>query len=658
MVFKKSYLKYILFAVAVSAICWDLAVSKMDVVSGSYRMESDFDALSGATTKVGIVTSDFAGLSDPIARNINPSYKQIEEMVGKAIELQGGFEYVIDTGDQVYIKVNLVGGNSASGNGENTDVRVVKALMKHIADYTNGNVEIIVAEGTARTNDDPKKSGSVWENSGYTDLLTDTSLKDINFSLLNSNQPFEDVIEVDLGSEATSAPQGSKYYVHRAQLEADVYIVVPVLKIHNTGITSALKLQVGSCPAAYYGYNKTGGTVHCPTGLIHEIGQRTWTTEGIVDLCNVADIDFCVIDAIMCLETKKTDNEYNRVRYNVVFAGADPVAIDHVGAKLMGLNPDDIAHVTLAEKVGLGTNDAEHIIIEGVPIAEAMKKVKKSQSSDGKFGQSNRTWILSQAFQGTNINEEFFIDEANIEPLPGKTGWSQPVYFFDDRIDLMSWYSGAANVVTYAFTYFDAQKDQEAELWLGTHEAMWVYVNGEKVYSFSSTRSYGDGDRGEYTNKINIKEGRNTLLVKTLNKYGDFTFALNICEVERDPLYYGNRVDGLKFYIDELGSGSELNTGNSIQEFSNSFSPGSYPNPASDHSTISFELSRSRNLKVDIYDLNGRMVKSLCNEKLSAGSHELVWNLNSEQGVRVSKGVYVCRIVSGMQSSSLKLIVE
>ena len=72
------------------------------------------------------------------------------------------------------------------------------------------------------------------------------------------------MIEVDLGSEGMSAKQGTKYSVHRAELEADVYIAVPVLKIHNTGITNALKLQVGTAPGCYYGYNKARGTEHFP----------------------------------------------------------------------------------------------------------------------------------------------------------------------------------------------------------------------------------------------------------------------------------------------------------------------------------------------------------------------------------------------------------
>ena len=256
--------KFSLMIIAATGICWDIIVATQDIVPGTFRYESEFDALTGATTTVSIVTSEYSELTSPLERTINPSYDQIEEMVGKAIELQGGFEWVIDKGDKVYIKINLVGGDSPSGAGENTDVRVVKALIRHIHKYTEGDVSIQIAEGTARTNDDPTDPNSVWGNSGYMDLLTDTMMTGINFSLLNINQSLDDMIEVDLGSEGVSAPQGSKYTVHRAQLEADVYIAVPVLKIHNTGITSALKLQIGSAPGCYYGYNKTGGTCIVP----------------------------------------------------------------------------------------------------------------------------------------------------------------------------------------------------------------------------------------------------------------------------------------------------------------------------------------------------------------------------------------------------------
>jgi len=654
---KRRLVKYLIIIAAATAVCWDIAVSNSDVEPGTFRYESEFDAVSGETVQVGIVTSDFEELSDPIDRTVNPTYEQIEEMVGKAIELQGGFEWVIEKGDKVYIKVNLVGKNSPSGEGENTDVRVVKALVRHIHAYTEGDVEIQIAEGTARKNDDPTNPTSVWGNSGYMDLLTDTMMTGINFSLLNINQSLEDLVEVDLGREGTSAKQGSKYSVHRAQLEADVYIAVPVLKIHDTGITNALKLQIGSAPGCYYGYNKTGGTALCPTGIHHNIDHRLWSTEAIVDLSNIADIDFVVVDAVMCLETEKVNRGYNQVRFNTVLAGADPVALDHVGAKLMGINPDDVAHLTLAEKVGLGTNNAEKIHVMGVPLDEAKKRVKKNQKADGKWGQSNRTWILSQAFEASDNDQEFFVDEANIEPIPGEGGWSEPVYFFDERIDLLSFYGGQKGMLAYAFTYFNAEKAQEAELWLGTQEAIKVFLNGEQVYTFNSFAAYGDSDRGNSKGIINIKEGRNTLLVKAENSFGDYSFALNICEVESDPLYFGNRVAGLKFYIDESGTGTEL-TGIKDIEKSMNASLRCYPNPAVRVANISFELKESVQTSIEIVDLGGRVIKSFGTEERSAGIHEIKWSLESNYGGRVRSGTYLCILQAGDERQTVKLIVR
>jgi uncharacterized protein (DUF362 family) len=642
----------LIILVIVSLISLDFIFTHYDAQEGTFRYESEFDAISGATTKVGLVPSDYSELANPVSRTTDPGYGQIEDMVRKAIELQGGLDWIIEKGDTVLIKVNLVGTNSPSGEGENTDVRVVKALIKIIHEFTEGDVEITVAEGSARSNDNPDDPTSVWGNSGYRDLLTDTYLSGINFSLLNLNQSISDLIEIDLENKGTSAIQGSSYHVHKAEVEADVYIAVPVLKIHDTGITNALKLQIGTAPGCYYGYNKSTGTQYS-SGIYHDVGQRRWTTEAIVDLSTIADVDFVVVDAIMCLETYKTFNGTNQVRFNTIVAGADPVAIDHVCTRLLGLNPDDIAHITLAEKVGLGTNDPDKIHVMGATIEQVMKRVKKNQSENGKFGQSNRTWILSEAFNGTDITTNYIPDEANLKPVAGVNGWSQPVYFFDDRIDLLNYYNGSTNIVTYAFTYFDAPEDQVAELWLGSHEAIYIYINEELAYSSTTTNVYSDGDIGDFLKDVNIKQGENTLLVKTLNKFGDYTFALNICEVENNTLYAGNRVDGLKFHT--------ANTGANIlpeDKMELNLSLKNYPNPAIDYTNISFELTEAANTVVNIYDLSGKVINTIVDDFLPAGEHEFTWYLNNGSGTRVIHGVYICSVQSGNSSSSVKILVE
>ena len=655
---KKGYfVKGLILLVAVSGVCWDIARSSLAVVEGTFRYESEFDAVSGATATVSIVTSDYDSLSNPVDRNTDPDYAQIEEMVGKAIELQGGLEWVVEKGDVVLIKVNLVGGNSPSGAGENTDVRVVKALMRHIHQYTEGEVTLQIAEGTARSNDDPMDSESVWGNSGYLELVTDPQMEGIDFSFVNLNQGVEDLVEVDLGKDGTAALMGGKFHVHRAQLEADVYMAVPVLKIHNTGITNTLKLQIGTAPGCYYGYNKMKGSDLFPEGLHHDVEHRRWTTEEIVDLCNIADIDFVVVDAVMCLESFKTNKDYNQVRFNTILAGADPVAVDHVAAKLMCLNPDDIAHITLAEKVGLGTNNAEQIILEGVPLEQARKRVKKSDTEEGHFGQSNRTWILSPAFETTDFDKQHYADEAMIEPLPGQDGWTEPVYFFDDRIDLHSFYQGAGNIVSYAFSYFYAEEAGDAELWVGGEEGLSVYLNGQEVYRKTSYSPYPTGDLGDNEGIVQVKEGRNTLLVKSQQKYGDYSFALNICEVESNKDYYGNRLPGLKFYIDDSGAGVEL-LGVTSGDIDSPTAIRCYPNPATDLVHVTFSLSHAQMVKAGIYDLSGRLIRSMESREYPAGEAQLTWNLEDGHGSRVRSGVYLCRLEYGLKQKTVRMVVQ
>lgn len=645
---KINLFKTVLLVAAISAICWDMATSVFNVtVPGTFKYESDFDVYTGASVKVAIVPSDYSELAKQVDRNVDPGYEQIEAMVRKAIELQGSLQSVVTKGNKVMVKVNLVGKNSPSGQGENTDVRVVKALVKYLHEMTEGDVEIVIAEGTARTNDNPTEPGSVWENSGYTDLLTDKDLSGVNLRLLNLNQTIDDIIEVDLGDKGMSAIQGSVYGVHKEELEADAYIVVPVLKIHNTGITNALKLQVGSAPGCYYGYNKIKGTSYSH-GLYHDVDQRVWTTEMIVDLCQVADIDYVLVDAVMCLETKKTYNGSNQLRMNTVVAATDPVAADNVCAQLMGINPDDVAHITLAEKAGLGTNNPDKITVVGGEIDEAGILAKKSQELDGIFGQSNRTWILSKAFQGTDITKEYIENEASVVPKAGENGWSEPVYFFDDRIDLYNYYEGATSIVTYAFSYFSVPEATTAELWLGKQEAIIVYVNGEEVYRSTSTSTYGDKDRGDKKKNIELKEGENTLLVKSLNRYGDYSFALNICEVESNSLFAGNRVEGLKFYS------TSLTTSDDIKHSEVSSSMTCYPNPVIETLYFNVQVDNEEKVSLLIYDLNGVLVHTVCDYELGKGKHSLKWNVNGA----VPAGNYICTLYNNGEKISKAVQVK
>ena len=61
-----------------------------------------------------------------------------------------------------------------------------------------------------------------------------------------------------------------------------------------------------------------------------------------------------------------------------------------------------------------------------------------------------------------------------------------------------------------------------------------------------------------------------------------------------------------------------------------------YPNPLQDQTSFEFSLSERSFVKLEIYDLNGRIVNRILDERISAGNHVLQWNAES-----LRKGIYV-----------------
>ena len=635
----------------------------------SYKLAATFDAVTEATAKVSIVRSDDPELPTPLpVDDDNIDYPEIEEMVRRAIELAVGLECFIWPGDMVLIKPNIVD-PEPPGTGEVTDVRVVKALVKVLNEIDPGNMEIVIGEGSPRPMDyemDYQNGRSkpswdeLWDVCGYPDLLTDPDLAGINLRLSNLNgsppeNPWQDLVEVEIPGGGEALPQGGSYFIHQDVLNADAYITVPVMKIHTVGMTCALKNQIGLAPCTKYGFSKNAGVPQngYTTKLTHHsLAPKHYTDKEIVDLSNLAGIDFVLVDAIACLERKKTADRKNGVitnfvRMNTILASPDPVAADHVCARLMGLNPDDIEHITLSERIGLGTNQAEDIEVVGATIESTAKRFIKSTAKTGDYGQGNRDWIISGSFAidgiDNPIHHEFLANEAELAPAPAQDGWSPALYFTDDRIDLRSYFDKNRNIVSYAFAYFDAPRDEQAEFWLGSDEAMKIWLNGEVIYEYDGTRSFGNDDLYIEDIKATIKAGENRLLVKTLHKFGYYDFSLNVCESERNPNYDGNRIWGLKFHT----TSSATQLANDELPIVTDFQVGqAYPNPFNHQMRMSITLPKSQHVSAHVYNVHGQKIQTLLDAQVANGVHVISWDGSTFVGKTAPSGTYFVRFTS------------
>jgi hypothetical protein len=83
-----------------------------------------------------------------------------------------------------------------------------------------------------------------------------------------------------------------------------------------------------------------------------------------------------------------------------------------------------------------------------------------------------------------------------------------------------------------------------------------------------------------------------------------------------------------------------------------------YPNPFNPTTTISFTITEStENTKLVIYNIKGQKVKALLNEKLDAGTHQVIWDGTDSNGDRVGSGIYFYKISTGKYSETKKMIL-
>ena len=673
-------------------LVWDLtqAHSKLAVVYSSFFPDSESKAAAAQPATVSIVRSNdpALGLDTCSVTSEAITYTTISKMVRRAVDLAGGFRSIIKSGDTVLIKPNLVQQDS-SGSGGITDVRVVKALVFLVDEIDHGRIKIIVGDGSPRPYTTfEKASGTtaapwtqLFDVPGYQGLKTEALAAGVDFRLSNLNgnsdtNPWPELDTVAVPGGGQAQPQGGKYFVHRDVTHASVYITVPVMKIHkDLRYTGALKNQIGLAACSRYGFNKTTGVAQ--DGRAHKLlhmGEMSttwhnWQDKEIVDLASIARIRFAVVDAITCLDSTKSPNYdrfdnsnlkiSNRVKMNTIIAGADPVAVDNVCCRIMGLNPDDIDHITLAERVGLGTNNSGNITVVGTTIEQTKRLFRYPQpfgtTNPCSFGQSNRTWLLTGFFPTNGISSpmdhEFVPNEASAAPTAGAGGWSQPVYFIDDQILLSDYYStlGSQSAVSYAFSYFTAPSAQQAELWVGSDEALKIYLNGGVVYNYAGTRTFAGTEFYKEIVNINVQQGMNRLLVKSYQSTGKYTFSLNICEAQANTLYKGNRILGLKFTTTGTTTavhsmGESVITSYALHDC--------YPNPFNPATTISYQLPAKNRVTLKIYDSRGREVANLVNAEQSAGEYSVTWNAS-----QISSGVYFARLTAGSFIQTRKMLL-
>lgn len=125
-----------------------------------------------------------------------------------------------------------------------------------------------------------------------------------------------------------------------------------------------------------------------------------------------------------------------------------------------------------------------------------------------------------------------------------------------------------------------------------------------------------------------------------------------------------NLTDGTYFYrlkqVDfdgriEYSGVVNVNIGHQPDEF---MLAQNYPNPFNPETCISYSLAQSGPVKLLIFDINGKIVKTLVNKFQNTGNYQAIWNGCNDRAIPVASGMYYYKIVTnnGVKFRKMTLI--
>jgi len=246
----------------------------------------------------------------------------------------------------VLIKPNMYS-PASSGSGLVTDARVTDAVTKRVLEL--GPRSIIIGDGAGAGYDFPGFSTEeAFKASGTLEVA-----RRLGVGLRNLNRDTFEEVAVE------GAKVMEKVRIAKTALESDVIISIAVLKSHiRTHVSLSIKNMKGVIPGA-------------EKRKSHRLGLDL----AIADLNSVVRPSYAVIDATVGMEGLWQYPD-DRREVGLVIAGRDALAVDLVGTSLMGIDPNQVMHLTyLAQKEGK-TVDIEQVEIVGEPLERHRQQFK------------------------------------------------------------------------------------------------------------------------------------------------------------------------------------------------------------------------------------------------------------------------------------------
>ena len=259
--------------------------------------------------------------------------KSLLDTIRRAVNMIGGFSKFVKKGNTVLVKPNLIGGDPVPGTM--TDVKVVKAVCDLV--HEAGASRVIVADSCHVGGDTSEYAKSMF----FPDILKGTPYE------------FIDLKKLKFKTVEMNGTVIKKLRVSEILDQIDVIVNVPVMKTHMMVKVSLATKNI--------------------KGLLHDASKRKMHEAGIekalVDLARVFRGDLNIIDGIIGSEGRAPSWGVPKPM-GLIFAGADPIALDVVCSEVMCIDSKEIEYLQKAGQEGIGQADLSQIEVLGEKIQD------------------------------------------------------------------------------------------------------------------------------------------------------------------------------------------------------------------------------------------------------------------------------------------------
>jgi len=268
----------------------------------------------------------------------------VRRMMTGLFALIGPPSKIIPRGSRVLIKVNLTSEDRLWDKGILTSPLFTQALVEEVQKARPA--EVVIAEGTA-VGQNTKKAFAA---NGYPEVAKATGARLLD--LYDGEH-----------QEVKTAPEGilKTVKISKEVLKADFFINAPVLKTHFAStLTAAMK-------------NLKGTTTYDEKKRFHYLNLN----QAVAELNQVLRPRLIVVDGTIAMEGDGPIAG-TPVDLNVVMAGTDAVALDTICARIMGIDPEEVAPIGWAKKMGFGVWDEREIKVLGNSLADVFRPFRRS----------------------------------------------------------------------------------------------------------------------------------------------------------------------------------------------------------------------------------------------------------------------------------------